>query len=138
MNIELQRINDAVKIACKNERGNEIIIDGGESIGGQNAGPSPMELLLMGIGGCSSMDVLTILKKQKQDISSYKVLVNGNRVEDIPKVFDKIHVEFIFEGNVEDSKAARAIELSMTKYCSVTKMLEKSAEITWSHKINGK
>ena len=138
MSITIKRIDDAFQMEAKGSGPHPVIIDAAEKVGGKNQGVRPMELMLMGIGGCSSIDVLSILKKQRQEVKEYSVVVDGER-EDVPKppsVFKKIHIKFSFRGDLDESKVARAIELSMTKYCSVTRIMEKSADITYSYEIN--
>lgn len=135
MNIELQRINDETKLEGVNRHGAKVVIDGSSSENDGSPGISPMEMVLMGVGGCSSMDVLSILKKQKQVVEDYKVLVNSKRSEEIPKVFEHIHVKYIFKGDLNPKKVERAIALSMEKYCSVSIMIEKTAKIDWSFEI---
>lgn len=142
MNIKLKRINKAVHLQAINEQGNVVDIDGAESIGGEGKGARPMQLLLMGLGGCSSMDVLSILEKQKVKLSSYDVNIDAEREADqTPSLFTKINIRFIFDGeNLGDSeikKIKRAVDLSMNKYCSVTKIMEKTAEITFVSIVNG-
>lgn len=140
MNIKLSRKNEAVHLQAKNEDGNTVDIDGSDSIGGQGLGPRPMQLLLMGLGGCSSMDVLSILNKQKVVLSDYDVDINAIRdTENTPSLFTKIHVKFLFAGELEEKdikKIKRAVDLSMNKYCSVTKIMEKTADITFSIYVN--
>ncbi len=137
MNIHLKRVNKAVHLEATNENGNKVQIDGSPVIGGEDQGARPMELLIMGLGGCSSMDVISILTKQKQVIDDYEVNITAERTEDqTPNLFSKIHVEFVFKGEINETKLVRAIALSMDKYCSVTKIMEKSATITYSHKLN--
>ena len=89
-----------------------------------------MELLLMGIAGCSSIDVIGILKKQRQQIDDYKVVVHGERLKAIPALFKTIHIEFHLEGEIQQKKALQAIHLSIDKYCSVSKILDQTANIT--------
>ena len=114
-----------------------VDIDSGISLGGTNLGASPMELLLMGVGGCSAIDVILILKKSKQQIDDIKITVTGERDTDaIPAPFEKIHLEFVLFGDVKKQKAEEAIRLSMEKYCSAAVMLSKTAEITWSCRID--
>ncbi|MCB1157540.1 MAG: OsmC family protein [Leptospiraceae bacterium] len=134
MEINIQRKNDAVLLEATNASGNSIQIDGAEKIGGTNAGPRPMELVLMGLGGCSSMDVLSILKKKRVTLDDFKVNIQAERKEnEIPAVFEKIHLNFQFKGeSITEDSVKQAVELSMKKYCSVTKMLEKTADITYS------
>lgn len=136
MEVNINRLNNAVHLEGKNERGLTISMDGSEKIGGQNLGASPMEVVLMGLGGCASMDVLSILEKMKQKVDTYHVHLDAKRDgENEPAVFTQIHIHWKVSGQVANDKLARAIELSMVKYCSVSKMLEKSAEITFSHTI---
>jgi putative redox protein len=140
MKIRLERINDAVHLRAVNEDGNEVFMDGSPGIGGEGKGARPMQVLLMSLAGCSSMDVLNILKKMKQEVSSYHVEVDGEREADaVPNVFTGIHVIYHLEGEgLHPGKVKHAAQLSMEKYCSVTKMLEKTANITWEVMVNGK
>ena len=95
-----------------------------------------MELLLIGLGGCSGMDVVSILKKKKQEINGVEIKVKGEKAENYSKKFTDMDIEFIVRGrNVSDDAVKRAVELSMGKYCSVKATLEGSAKITWSYKI---
>lgn len=131
LNITLARQNDAVHLHGFNKDQLSVSIDGSPDIGGENLGVRPMELLLMSLGSCSSMDVISILQKMKQPLEDFRVEVNGKRREgEIPAVFTHIHLHYFLKGNLDDSKVARAIDLSMGTYCSVTKMLEKSVDIT--------
>ncbi len=136
MEIKLKRVNQAVHLEAINENGNTVQIDGAPKIGGEDKGVRPMELLIMGLGGCSSMDILSILKKQKIEVEDYEVNIKADRdSESVPSLFTNIHVEFILKGQIDPKKADRAVKLSMDKYCSVTKILEKSANITYDFKI---
>ena len=133
MKIQLKRKNNAVHLEAVNEGGQAVQIDGAPKIGGEDKGARPMELIIMGLGGCSSMDILSILYKQKQEVDDYEVIINADRdAENVPSLFTDIHIEFILKGNVDEQKAQRAAQLSMEKYCSVTKILEKTARITYS------
>lgn len=137
MKIHLKRVNEKVHLQATNEGGNVVDIDGSPKIGGEDKGARPMELLIMGLGGCSSMDVLSILTKQRVVVDDYEVNITAERdTDNVPSLFTNIHVEFVFKGQVDRAKAERAVNLSMDKYCSVTKILEKSAEITHSIVIN--
>ena len=135
MKIELERVNDAVHLQAKNEQGNIVDMDGSPDIGGQDLGVRPMQLVLMALGGCTSMDVLSMLEKMRDRVKSYKVSVEGERSGHHPNVFTKIHVHFVLEGTVNPKNVERAIQLSMDKYCSVTHMLNKTAELTHSYEI---
>jgi putative redox protein len=136
MKIELERINDAVYLEARNDAGNKVFMDGSPDIGGQNLGARPMEVILMALAGCTSMDMLSMLKKMREEIKSYKVTVNAERAEEDPKVFTKIHVHYILQGSLNEKNVERAIQLSMDKYCSVTQMLNKTVEITHSFEIH--
>jgi putative redox protein len=132
MEIELNLLNKAYHFEAKNEQGNSISIDASPAIGGENKGPRPMELLIMGLGGCSGIDVLSILRKQKIEPESFRIKLHADREKDaVPSLFTDIVVEFIFTGDIDPAKAERAVKLSMDKYCSVAKTLEKSASITY-------
>ncbi len=135
MEVTINRINQAIHFEGNNAAGITVSIDGSPDEGGEGKGVRPMEIILMGLGSCSAIDVVLILKKMKQDLTDMKIDVKGERREEIPRIFTKIHVHYILFGNVEEDKAKRAIELSMEKYCSVTAMLEKVAEITHSFEI---
>ena len=136
MKIQLKRVNEAVHLEATNEAGNKVQIDGAPKIGGQDQGARPMELLIMGLGGCSSMDILSILYKQKQEVNDYEVNIEAERdQENTPSLFTNVHLEFVFKGKVDLKKAERAAQLSMDKYCSVTKIMEKTAKITYSVKV---
>jgi putative redox protein len=113
-----------------------IVLDGDSSAGGHNSGLQPMELLLIGIGGCSGMDVISILKKKRQDVTGLEINVNGGQAADYPKKFDTITVEFVVKGkNISEEAVKRAIDLSMDKYCSVKATLEDPTTITSSYRI---
>ncbi|MDN3485033.1 OsmC family protein [Pseudoalteromonas sp. APC 3224] len=104
--------------------------------GSDGAAPSPMEMVLMSIGGCSSVDVVSILKKTKQDFSSVDVQLTAERAETAPRVFTKINLHFVVTGkNVSEKHLERAVSLSAEKYCSVALMLDKTVEITHSHEV---
>ena len=136
MTINLERLNDAFHMKAVNDAGVEIHLDSSPDHGGKDLGFRPMQLLLAGIGGCSAIDVIDILKKQRQDLKGIKIKVDGEREKGkVPSLFTDIHVHFILEGNVDENKAKKAIELSLEKYCSVAKTLEKTAKITSSFEV---
>ena len=114
------------------ESGHTIVLD---TNGGETA-PSPMENILISLGGCSSVDVVSILKKSRQDFIGCHVDISGERVDTIPRVFSRIHLHFVITGNdVSEKQVARAVDLSAEKYCSVAFMLNKSVEITHDYEI---
>jgi putative redox protein len=134
MKIVLERKNDAVHFEAKNEDGVTVNIDGSPEIGGQNLGVRPMQLLLMGLGGCSGIDLKIILRREP--ITDIKITIDAERQKDVePSLFEKIHVHFDLFGALNPKKVERAVSLSMDKYCSVAKTLEKTATITYSHSI---
>lgn len=136
MKINLKRLNDNYLFETKNERGDVVLLDNKSE--DEPKGSSPMDLLLRGIAGCSSIDVVMILKKQQHELEDLQVEVEGFREDGaIPNVFKKIQLDFILKGDVPVAKVERAVKLSMDKYCSVSKMLEKAAEIAYSITLNG-
>lgn len=116
--------------------GHAIVMDGAPDIGGRNLGPRPMEMLLMGAGGCTSVDVVMILKKSRQQVTGCEVVIEADRAEDHPKVFTRIHMHFTVSGRgLKAETVERAIRLSAEKYCSASIMLGKTAEITHDFEI---
>ncbi len=137
MKINLKRTDNALAMEAENADGNKIQMDASEQAGGNASGVSPMESVLMAAAGCSSIDILDILKKQRLEVGDLKVEVEGERAEDPPKVFTDIKMIFRIEGELPEAKVKRAAELSITKYCSVSKMLEKTAQISYDVYLNG-
>jgi len=134
--IELERLNDAFHLEARNELGNIVHIDGSPDIGGTNQGMRPMQLVLAAMGGCSSIDIINILKKQKQPLKDVKVTVTGEREKDaIPSLFTEVHIHFRFFGDLDPDKVQKAVVLGVDKYCSVAKTLEPKAKITHSFEI---
>lgn len=136
MKVELVRVDDAFHFEASGSSSQVTVhTDAAEEIGGRNAGVRPMELLLMGLASCSAIDVALILKKQRQEISDFRISVEGERVEEEGtkrKPFRKIHLNFQLSGaNLDEDKVTKAIALSMEKYCSATAQLEALAEITF-------
>ncbi|MDP2634563.1 MAG: OsmC family protein [Pseudoalteromonas sp.] len=112
--------------------GHNVVFDAGSD----SAAPSPMEMVLMSVGCCSSVDVVSILKKAKQNFSDVQVQLSSERAESAPRVFTKINLHFVVTGdNVSEKHLARAVQLSAEKYCSVALMLDKTVEITHSHEV---
>ncbi|OQK18325.1 hypothetical protein AU255_11050 [Methyloprofundus sedimenti] len=120
----------------ESESGHAVVLDGPPEIGGKNMGVRPMEMLLLGMGGCTSVDVMLILQKGRQDITDCVAEISAERVETIPKVFSKIHVHFVITGKgLKEAVVARAVKLSAEKYCSASIMLEKAVEISHDFEI---
>lgn len=116
--------------------GHAIVMDGDQEVGGSDSGVRPSELLLIGIGGCSGMDIISILRKKQQDVTGFHINVKGDKAEEHPKRFKDITLEYVIKGrNVSEEAVKRAVELSMTKYCSVKATLEGSAKINFTYKI---
>lgn len=132
--VKLKQIGN-VKFECINSLGKSCIIDGPASIGGTEDGLRPMELLLMGLAGCSSFDVLNILRKQRQEIDDLNVTVQGERVDATPAVYNDILLRFEATGNVDAKKLEKAIQISIEKYCSAAAMLSKTATIRYEFAI---
>ncbi len=137
MKIQLKRLNDNYHFETKNERGDIIHLDNKSEPNPQGA--SPMELLLMGIAGCSGIDIVMILKKQHIELDDLQMEVEGTRVDGaVPNVFTGINLKVLLKGDFSELKAKRAVDLSIDKYCSVAKMLEKTAEISYEVYLNNK
>jgi putative redox protein len=135
MKISLTRINEDFLFECQNKNGHKILLDNTSQPNAK--GVSPMESLLMAVAGCSGIDLIAILKKQRQEISLFAAEVEGERVEkDEAKPFSKIRVHFILEGKIDPIKAKKAAQLSFDKYCSVSKTLEPQVEIDFAVKVN--
>jgi putative redox protein len=135
MKVEIKRIDSDFQLEARGSGPFCIMVDKAAGSGGKGEGARPMELMLMSIGTCSTFDVIEILRKQRQDLKNIKVAVDGHRVNGVPSVFDKIHLTYYLQGQVEEKKALRAIDLSVQKYCSASAMLAKTAEITYSIEI---
>ncbi len=137
MKVSLNRVNDKFHFEAKGSSG--VIVNIDSKTDEASKGASPMELLLMGVGGCSAIDVVSILQKQRQEITSYSMEVEGERIEEKEaKPFKGIHVTISLEGEIDEAKAIRAAELSFEKYCSVSITLEGSVKTTYSIILNGK
>ncbi|ACU08496.1 OsmC/Ohr family protein [Flavobacteriaceae bacterium 3519-10] len=136
MKVSLQRINDDFLFKCTNSAGNTIHLDNTSEPNPQ--GVSPMESILMATAACSSIDIVSILKKQRQTITSFSAEVEGERVQvDEAKPFRSITVIFFLEGVIEPQKALKAATLSFEKYCSVSKTLEPGVEVNYRVFVNG-
>lgn len=117
--------------------GHAVVMDGPPDHGGRNIGFRPMEMLLMGIGGCSSIDVISILQKARQEVSDCVVHIEAERADAVPAVFTKIHLRFVISGRgLREAQVKRAVELSAEKYCSASIMFQQAGvEVTHSHEI---
>lgn len=137
VNIKVNWLGKDFHMEAVNETEGKIRIDGKNIIGGLEGGLSPMQLLLAGIGGCSAIDVISILEKQKQHLDSLTVDVDGDR-QTTPHGYSEyktIHMHFTLSGDLDEKKVQRALDLSVSKYCSVSKALEKGSEISYDFTI---
>ncbi|MDH5376937.1 MAG: OsmC family protein [Gammaproteobacteria bacterium] len=128
---------DGVMFLGETGSGHAVVMDGPPEGGGKNLGVRPMEMLLLGMGGCTSYDVVSILKKARQPIVHCEAQIEAERAETVPKVFTKIHVHFVVTGRegLKDSQVERAVKLSSEKYCSASIMLGKAAEVTHDYEV---
>ena len=116
--------------------GHSIVMDGSPESGGRNAGFRPMELLLVGLAGCTAFDVVLILRRGREDVADCIVEVSAERAPEDPKVFTKLHLDYRVKGkNLDEAKVKRAVELSKEKYCSASIMLGKTAEMTFAYTV---
>jgi len=136
MKARIKWVQDAMFLG-ESGSGHSVVMDGPEDHGGRNLGVRPMEMLLMGLGGCTSFDVMSILKKSRQDVVDCVAQLEAERADEVPSVFTKIHVHFVVKGyNLKEAQVKRAVSLSAEKYCSASIMLEKGGvEITHDYEI---
>lgn len=116
--------------------GHGIVLDTGADHGGTNTGTRPMELLLDGLAGCTAMDVVSILRKMRVEFQGFVINVNAERADEHPKVFTRIQLEYVVSGeNIDEAKVRQAVELSQSKYCSVSAMLKRACPVEWTVRI---
>lgn len=138
MNIHLHRLDDAFHFLATNEAGNEVHLDTSPEEGGAGQGAGPMQTVMMALGGCSAIDIVSILQKGRQEIEGFDIDIAYERATDqVPALFTKVHVHYLLSGALDVEKVRRAVDLSLHKYCSVAKILEKTASITASFSVNG-
>ena len=133
MTVRLERINNAIQFAGTNASGDGLTIASKTD----QEGVSPMEMTAMAVGGCSSIDILMILEKQRQAVDSFAVEVEAERADDHPRVFTDVHVHYTLTGDADPAKVRRAINLSLDTYCSVSKMVDQTATVTYAFTLNG-
>ena len=135
MNISVNWV-DGLLMVGKSDSGHTITMDGPPESGGENLGVRPMEILLLGVAGCTMIDVVTTLKKMRQDLSHLETKINAERATDHPKVFTDIHIQFVVKGkDLDPKKVDKAITLSAEKYCSASIMLGETATITHDFEV---
>jgi len=138
MEVVLERINDDYLFEVSNSNGHKVLLDNKSKTSGEVQGVSPMELLLMGVAGCSAIDIVSILNKQKINPTVLKMEVKGLRkADEVPSLFYQIDILIHLEGDFSTEKAKRAAQLSYDKYCSVSKTLEPTAKINHKVILNG-
>ena len=127
---------DNMSFVGESESGHSVVMDGPPESGGRNLGVRPMEMVLLGMGGCTAFDVVLILKRQRQNITDCQVELSAERAEDAPKVFTKIHVHYVVTGKgLDEKKVSRAVDMTADKYCSVSIMLAQSVDVTHDFEI---
>jgi len=137
MKTTVRWVNDMTMVG-ESASGHAIVMDGPKEAGGNNLGIRPMEMLLLGMGGCTTIDVLSMLKKMREKVRDCRAEITAERADEHPKVFTKIHIHFVIEGtNLDEKKVGKAIGLSADKYCSASIMLGKTAVVTHDFEIHG-
>ena len=127
---------EGLSLVGKSDSNHWVPLDSVKTFGGAEAGNKPMEMVLIALGGCSAMDVLSILKKMREDVRDFDVELEAERASDHPAVFTKIHLKYVVTGkDLKDENINKAIDLSMNKYCSVSAMLKDSVDITWDFSL---
>lgn len=128
---------DGMMMVGESASGHAVVMDGPENLGGKNLGIRPMEMLLLGMGGCTTIDVMSMLKKMREEVRDCRAEISAERADDHPKVLTKIHIHFVVEGvNLDEKKVGKAIGLSADKYCSASIMLGKTATVTHDFEIH--
>ena len=136
MNLTLSRLSDPFHFSIKNESGNTVETDASLEIGGTDAALRPMELLLAGLASCSSIDIVLLLQKMRQPLLDIQVEIKAERRQnETPSLFEMIHLHFILTGSLENDKVEKVIHMSIAKYCSVAKIIEKTCPLTWDFEI---
>lgn len=136
MRIDINRLNDGFHLEAVNETGNTVHLDASPDIGGTGKGMRPMQLLLTALGACGTIDIINILKKQRQPLEDIKITVTGEREKDaVPAPFIAAHIHFRLFGKLDPDKVQKAVSLSVEKYCSVAETIKKTTTITYSFEI---
>lgn len=137
MNINLVRKSGKFNFEAENENGFTVELDAKAAIGGEGKGFRPMEMLLIGLGGCSGIDMVNVLSKQKEPLDDIKIAINASRKEEeMPPIFDVINIHFDLFGDLSIQKVERALAMTFDKYCSVSNILGRSATINFTYTIN--
>lgn len=137
MEINLNRISGKFNFQAVNDHGIKVDLDAKPAIGGEGKGFRPMEMLLVGLGGCSGIDVVNVLTKQKEDLRDIHINIKASRRDaEMPPIFENIEIHFHLYGNLSDAKVKRAIDMTFEKYCSVSNILGRSASINYAYTIH--
>ncbi len=130
------RFIDGLKFIGTADSGHDVVMDGPVAHGGTDSAATPMELVLIGLGGCTGMDAISILRKKKQPVEGFEMNISGTRAEAHPTRYTDVEIEFVVKGKgVDESAVKRAVDLSMEKYCSVKATLEQHAEVSFSYRL---
>ena len=133
--ININRLNDGFQLEGVNEDGNTVHMDASADVGGTGTGMRPMQLLLTALGACGTIDIISILKKQRQPLEDIKIEVKGDRPDTTPAPFIAAHIHFKLFGKLDPDKVQKAVSLSVDKYCSVAETIKKTTKITYSFEI---
>ncbi|MEZ4515869.1 MAG: OsmC family protein [Chloroflexota bacterium] len=129
-------LQDGMRFVATADSGHQVIMDSDGSVGGTDTGSRPMELIAMGLGGCTAMDVISILRKKRQDVTGFEVKVHGDRAEEHPKVFTNIVIEYVLTGHdIDPAAVERAIQLSAERYCPAQAMLNQVVPLELTYRI---
>ncbi|MBI4822731.1 MAG: OsmC family protein [Nitrospirae bacterium] len=135
MSIKVKYV-DGLQFVGESDSGHAVVMDGTPDVGGNDTGMRPMELLLVSLGGCTGMDVISILKKKKENVTGLELNIKGEKAENYPKKYTSVNIEFTVKGKgISEDAVKRAIELSMDKYCSVKATIEPTAKVSWSMRL---
>lgn len=135
MEVEVKQV-EGISFLARADSGHWVVMDGPSDLGGYEAGSRPMELVLIALGGCTGMDVATLLDKMRVEYDHIEIRISASQREEYPKIFSKIHIKYkIFGEKIPEDKVEKAIDKSQNKYCSVSGVLKKSADISYEHEI---
>ncbi len=126
---------DGMQFIGQGESGHVVVMDSDPKVGGQNSAARPVETMLCALGGCTGMDVISILRKMRTMPTSFRIEIGDERAPEHPKVLTRLHLTYRFKGNVPKENADKAIKLSMERYCPITNMINKVAQVTWESVI---
>ncbi len=129
------KLVEGMQFVANADSGHAVVMDASGDVGGKDSGARPMELLVLGLGGCTGMDVVSILRKMKQDVKGFEIEIDADRAKTYPKVYTRVHIVYKIWGDISEDKLKKAIELSQDTYCSASAMFKETAEVTYEYKI---